>query len=119
MANYLDKKELLTEILNSKNKGELTPRALELLMLMVTKLSTTLKWKNPMDKQDCISTANMDLLMYWKSFNENHPKANVFAYYTQIIKMGFAKGMHVCHPEIRKDIKITNFSQQSENIYNI
>lgn len=119
MANYIDSKEFLEEILNSKNIGNLTPKALNMIILMTNRMSTALKWKNSMDKQDCISFAISDVLMYWKNFDENHPKSNAFSYFSQLIKNGFAKGMHVCHPEIRKNVKLINFSQQSDNIYNI
>ena len=55
MANYVDPQEFKTEILLSKEKDELTPRAVEMLMLMAREASKKLKYKDEEDRKDCIA----------------------------------------------------------------
>lgn len=112
MANYVDPQEFKTEILLSKEKDELTPRAVEMLMLMAREASKKLKYKDEEDRKDCIAFALMDVVKYWRSYNpekSNYP----FAYYTQIIKNGFAKGWKKLHP-LSSTAKV---SLSNENFY--
>ena len=118
MANYVDKRELLTEIKISKEQNELTSRAVEMLLRMVKEGSRVFRYKNLMDKEDCMGRAFEDCWRYWRSFNPDHPKANVFSYFTQIIKFGAAKGMNELHPEIKANIDLVPISE-SDGIYNI
>ena len=48
--NYLNNRDLLEEIILSKEKDELTPKALEFLMLLADKCSNRLTYRNPEDK---------------------------------------------------------------------
>jgi hypothetical protein len=97
MANYVDPEEFKKEILLSKEKDELTPRAVDMLMLMAKEASKKLTYKDEEDRKDCIAFALMDVVKYWRSFNPEKSKYP-FAYYTQIIKNGFAKGWRKLHP---------------------
>jgi len=118
MAKYVNEKELLEEIKLSKIQDKLTPKAIELLRRMVKETNRTMRYKNYMDKQDCMARAELDVLLYWRSFNSDHPKANVFSYFTQMIKNGFAKGLNELYPEIREKITVVSISEE-DGIYNI
>jgi hypothetical protein len=112
MANYVDPEEFKTEILLSKEKDELTKRAVEMLMLMAKESSKKLTYKDEEDRKDCIAFAMMDVIKYWRSFNPEKSKYP-FAYYTQIIKHGFAKGWRKLHPlSATKKVSLSN-----ENFY--
>jgi len=114
MANYVNPDELKKEILLSKEKNELTPRAVEMLMLMAEGASRKLRYKDEEDRKDCIAFAMMDVVKYWRSYDPEKSKYP-FAYYTQIIKNGFAKGWRKLHPLSSTD----QVSLSNENLYSL
>jgi hypothetical protein len=114
MANYVDPDEFRREILQSKEINELTPRAVEMIQLMANEASKKLKYRDEEDRKDCIAFALMDVVKYWRSYNPEKSKYP-FAYYTQIIKNGFAKGWRKLHP-LSTTSKV---SLSNENLYSI
>jgi len=113
MANYVDPEEFRVEILASKERDELTPKAVKMIQAMAEGASKKLKYKDEEDRKDCIAFAIMDVIKYWRSFNPEKSKYP-FAYYTQIIKHGFAKGWKKLHPQ-----STTNqVSLDHENLHN-
>lgn len=116
MANYIDQKKLFKEIIISKQAGELTPAALEMLIMFPNELSKALKWKYEEDREDCIAFAIEDILRYWRGFDPNLSN-NAFSYYTQIAKNGLAKGWKKLHGKTA-NIRIININE-SEGLSNI
>jgi hypothetical protein len=114
MANYVNPEELKKEILLSKERNELTPKAVEMLMLMAEGASRKLRYKDEEDRKDCIAFAMMDVVKYWRSYDPEKSKYP-FAYYTQIIKNGFAKGWRKLHPLSSTD----QVSLSNENLYSL
>jgi len=114
MAKYVDNRELYREIISSKEKGALTPRAVELLWKMCKEISKVFKYKYEEDREDCVSYAMEDVIKYWKSFDPAK-STNPFAYYTQMIKHGSSKGWRVLHPI--KDSKKVSISTDN-GVYN-
>ena len=96
MPHYIKNKDLVNEIIKSKEHNELTPAAVEMFILIATESNKKLKYKNPMDREDCISAALEDLLRYWDRFDPERSN-NAFAYYSQMAKHGFAKGYKKLH----------------------
>lgn len=94
---YLKNKDLLREIIISKERGELTANAVVMIMKISTKASEKLKYKREDDRKDCIATGVQKCLMYWKNFNPEK-STNAFAYFTQIIKNGFTESFNRLHP---------------------
>jgi DNA-directed RNA polymerase specialized sigma subunit len=120
--NYLNGPDLLAEIILSKELDELTPKAVKMLLLLTEKAVTKLHYRNKMDKDDCIQSAMMDILKYWRGFKPEK-STNAFAYYTTIIYKGAAKGWNKLHPETKKQIeKIslnTSYGDGDGGIYSI
>ena len=115
MAAYVKNKELREELIKSKEQDELTPRALEMIMLMAEKFGTKLNYAREEDFQDCRSSAIMDCWMYWRGYKaEKSP--NAFAYITQMIKNGYAKGWRKLYGNMKMSQKI---SISRHKIYNI
>ena len=116
MANHhVKNSDLRNEIAKCKEKNELTPEALQMFMLMAKKFSTKLNYMYEEDREDCIQFAVMDCFQYWRGYDpEKSP--NAFAYYTQVIKNGFAKGWRKLYGNMPKSKKI---SVSSNRIYNI
>jgi len=98
MAHYVKNADLTAELRKSKAAGELTPTCVTMFLRMIKESTKILKYQNYDDREDCMSEAMMDILKYWKKFDPDHPKANAFAYFTEAIKKGMAKGWRKLHP---------------------
>lgn len=68
-----------------------------MLILIANESNKKLKYKDPMDREDCISGAIEDLMRYWDRFNPAK-STNAFAFYSQMAKHGFAKTWKKLHP---------------------
>ena len=115
MAIHVKNADLRNEIIKSKEADELSPVALDMLMLMAKKFSTKLNYVYSEDREDCIAFAVMDCWQYWRGYNPEK-SANAFAYFTQVIKNGFAKGWRKLYGNMPKSKKI---STSSGKLYNI
>jgi hypothetical protein len=117
---YVKPKELYEEICISLERKELTPKAVEMLRLIAVNANQKLKYADPMDREDCIGFALLDLLKYWDRFNPEKT-TNAFAFYTQVAKNGYAKGWHKIRPDKYKGTVSLDRKQNSdsEGIYSI
>ena len=115
MAHHVKNKELREQLVISKDRDELTKEALDMFILMANKFSTNFNYIYEDDRKDCISFAIMDCYQYWRSYDPEK-SANAFAYITQIIKNGFAKGWRKLYGHMPKSKKI---SVSQNNIYSI
>lgn len=106
MAAYVKNRDLREALIISKEQDELTPETLAMFMLMAEKFSTKFKYIYPEDREDCISFAVMDCYQYWRGYKPEK-SANAFAYITQIIKNGFAKGWRKLYGNMPKSKKIS------------
>jgi DNA-directed RNA polymerase specialized sigma subunit len=115
---YVKNSDLMQAIIESKKKGQLTQETIKMFHLMIQGISKKMAYKDPEDKEDCMSFAMEDLCKYWNRFDPEKSN-NPFAYYTQIAKNGFAKGWKKIHPP--KSPKTIPFSHISgdDNSYNI
>lgn len=93
MANYLEDSELCYEIIVSKGKGKLTPKAERMLILIAENFMRTQerKYKNKDDRNDCFQQGLLMVFQNWKLFNEKKFK-KTFPYFTEICKRGVADG---------------------------
>jgi len=115
MANYVKNSDLLKEVLKSKEQGHLTDEMIVMINKMIKGCQRVLKYKDPEDKQDCMSFAMMDVIQYWNRFNPEK-STNAFSYFDQIIKNGLAKGWKKLYPI--KSTRMIRISQ-TNGIYNI
>jgi DNA-directed RNA polymerase specialized sigma subunit len=115
MANYVSNKELYLQIIASKEKGVLTPEALKMLDRMIKEISKVFQYKMEEDREDCQAFAMEDVIKYWDRFNPEK-STNAFAFYTQMIKNGYAKGWRKLHPI--KSSQVVSISKEY-GIYNI
>jgi DNA-directed RNA polymerase specialized sigma subunit len=91
MAHPVPNKVLYVEIVKSLEHDELTPKALRLLQKQAKHLSyTKFSYVREADRDDVIAFGLFDVIKYWRGFNPIY--TNAFAYYTTMIKNGFAKG---------------------------
>lgn len=114
---YINNKEFTNEIIRCKHgllntetgyqhiAGELSEKAIEYFIILANRAILKLRFSNPLDKEDCIQAALLDLIRYWKNFNEDK-SSNAFAYFTQIAKNGYAKEYKKIYKHIGKGDKI-------------
>lgn len=130
---YINNRDFTNEIIRCKHgllneetgyqhtAGELSPKAVEYFMLLANRAIQKLTFSNPLDREDCIQSALLDLLRYWRNFNEEKSN-NAFAYFTQIAKNGYAKEYKKIYKHIGKGEKVEfvslSFTGESE-IYTI
>jgi hypothetical protein len=89
--NYLSNKDLYCELIVSKAQGRLTRSAEKMLILLAKNVIKKMYYSDPDDRLDCLQTAYLDVFANWYSFDELKGD-NAFAYFTEIIKRGLAKG---------------------------
>ena len=118
---YINNKDFTNEIIRCKHgllneetgyqhtKGELSPKAIDYFILLANRAIQKLKFQNPLDREDCIQSALLDLLRYWRNFNEEKSN-NAFAYFTQIAKNGYAKEYKKIYKHIGKGEKLVTIS---------
>jgi len=115
---FVDNKELYRQIKISKEQDELTKEALDMLMLIAQRAITRLTFVRPDDKEDCLASAYMDLIKYWRNFNLDY--TNPFAYYTEIAKRGYAKAWNKLYPKKYKGtISLDSGFDDDGGIYSI
>jgi len=88
---YLSNKDLYCELIVSKAKGRLTKEAERMLILLAKNVIRKMYYNDYNDRLDCLQSAYLDVFSNWYSFDENKGD-NAFAYFTEIIKRGMAKG---------------------------
>jgi len=116
--NYLNNKDLYLEIIRSKENDKLTKTAEKMLILLTDRVSRKMIYLDYKDREDCIGFAHLDVFKYWKSFNPAKSE-NAFAYYTQIIKRGLAKGWNHVHPKKYTGTIRIDGGESSDGIYSM
>jgi DNA-directed RNA polymerase specialized sigma subunit len=111
--DYVNGVEFRNEIIKSKDRGELTPIAINMLIKMCNEISKKYSYKYKEDREDCVAYAIEDTLRYWKAYNPDVSK-NAFGYFTRMIWNGLKKGWRKLY-KIKSSDKIS----LSSNIYSM
>lgn len=97
-THYINNKEFTADIINCKRNGELSDFSVNCFISLANRAVDRLYFKDYRDKEDCVQSAILDCLKYWKSFDESKMNTpNAFAYFTQICKNGYAKQWKSIH----------------------
>ena len=115
-AHYVMNSVLIAEIIKCNNEDRLSEELVRMFYQIAEKLSMKIMYNDPEDRKDCIATAVMDCVLYWKNFNPE-TSTNGFAYITSICKNGFAKGWK--RMEKMKFPDSACIPINSNNIYNL
>jgi DNA-directed RNA polymerase specialized sigma subunit len=119
---YLKNKELVEQIIFSKEQDKLTPEAEKMLILLANKTIGKMRYNNPDDKEDCLQSGLLVLFSNWRGFDPEK-STNAFAYYTEIFKRGISYGYGVLNymkgdsKRVAKKISI-HTSNDGEGMYN-
>ena len=123
--HYINNKDFTEEIIKCKNSGELSKFAIECFISLANRAVDRLYFQDYRDREDCIQSALLDCLKYWKSFDETKSEnPNAFAYFTQMCKNGYAKEWKKIHKKtgLDKDEKLEFISLNTggeSSIYSI
>lgn len=112
-VHYVKNADLRNEIIKCKKEDKLSDDAIIMLQKIATKFSRKLNYIYEEDREDCIAFAVMDCYQYWRGYDPEK-STNAFAYFTTIIKNGFAKGWRKVSPVS----KASMISLDNSNIYN-
>lgn len=119
-THYVNNKEFTEEIIKCKQKGELSKFVIDCFIALANRAVNNLYFKDPRDREDCIQSALLDCVKYWKGFDETRKNLNAFAYFTTICKNGYAKEWKKIHnkPGLEKDerIEFISLNMSGENI---
>ena len=103
-AHYINNKEFTEDIIKCKKTGELSKYSVNCFISLANRAVDRLYFKDERDREDCIQSAILDCLKYWKSFDETKMvNPNAFAYFTQICKHGYAKEWKKIHKKTGLD----------------
>ena len=96
--NYINNKEFTDSVIESKEKDELQPFTIECFVMLANRAVERLYFRDYRDKEDCIQSALVDCIKYWRNFDPTKSDPpNAFAYFTQMCKNGYAKEWKKIH----------------------
>ena len=96
--NYINNKEFTDSVIESKEKDELQPFTIECFVTLANRAVERLYFRDPRDREDCIQSALVDCIKYWRNFDPaKSDPPNAFAYFTQMCKNGYAKEWKKIH----------------------
>ena len=87
-VNYLTNKQLLPEVIKSKEQGEMTPKLAHMLQLLTSRYARRGTFANYTFNDDMQAFALMALDRTWDAFDLEKSQ-NPFAFFTQCIKNSF------------------------------
>ena len=114
MAQHVKNVDLYNELVKCLDASTgPSPELIDMWYKMIKKFSHNFTYVYKEDREDCEAFAMLDLYSYWTNFNPKYK--NAFAYITQLIKNGMAKGWKKMHP-----IPVSKFTSLSYNdIWNL
>jgi hypothetical protein len=124
-THYINNKEFTAAIIECKKTSELSPFVIECFISLANRAVDRLYFRDYRDREDCIQSAILDCLKYWKSFDETKTdNPNAFAYFTQICKNGYAKEWKKIHKKTGLDpsetLEFISINTNGENsVYSI
>lgn len=109
--NYINNKDLLAEVIKSKEQGKMTDEFGKMMLLLVKRYSSQGCYSGYTYVDDMEAYALMTVCKVWNSFNPEKSN-NPFAYFTQTIKRAFWQYLH--QEERHRDIRDEMLMQEGE-----
>lgn len=116
--HYLNNAKLTGEMIVSHAQGRLTRDATNMLIQMVKKISTRFTYKDADDRKDCEQEAMYQCFSNWHNFDPDITQ-NAFAYFTEVIKRGFAKSWKVVNLGRSISLSIERHGSEGDKRMNI
>ena len=97
--HYIDRKELLEEVLKSqKNDNTPTQKLYDMMILLVERVGWKFTYIKDEDREDCAGEALLTLFNKWHTFDIERTD-NIFAFLTQIAINGYRAGFLRMYPQ--------------------
>jgi RNA polymerase sigma factor (sigma-70 family) len=84
MAKYIDKKEMLDELIVYSESGVITEKLGEMFLKIARRYTSKPKFSGYTYREDMISEAVERMVSQIHKFDVKHPSANPFCYFTQV-----------------------------------
>lgn len=114
-SHYVKNSVLRDELIKCREADKLTDNAVRMFTEIATKLSSTIKYNTPEDREDCIAYAVLDCVRYWRNYDPAVSE-NAFAYITSVCRNGFAKGWRALGKVKCPDSSVISLSK---NLYSL
>ena len=102
--HYVNNKEFTQSIIDDKKKEELSEFSISCFVALANRAVNKIYYEDYRDREDCIQSAILDCLKYWKGFDPSKSQnPNAFAYFTQVCKNGYAKQWKAIHKKTGLD----------------
>ena len=115
-VNYLNNKDLLAEVIFSKEQGQMSDKLAHMLQTLCSRYGRRANFANYTYNEDMQAYAMMMLVRTWNSFNPEKSN-NPFAFFTQCIKNSFIQFLNQekRHRVIRDEIMVDKGLNPSYN----
>jgi len=115
-VNYLNNKDLLAQVISSKEAGQMSDRLAHMLQTLCSRYGRRANFANYTYNEDMQAYAMMMLVRTWNSFNPEKSN-NPFAFFTQCIKNSFIQFLNQekRHRVIRDEIMVDKGLNPSYN----
>jgi hypothetical protein len=117
-SHYVENKEMMYEMIISKEMGILSPKLLKMFMQIVKGVSRKFRYKEPEDRYDCECYCYEVIIKNWMMFDLDRYE-NVFAWATQIIKNGFAMQFKILQKTRLNTISLDWVNDEGKKMINI
>lgn len=102
--HYVNNKEFTQSIIDDKKKEELSEFSISCFVALANRAVNKMYYEDYRDREDCIQSAILDCLKYWRGFDPSKSQnPNAFAYFTQVCKNGYAKQWKAIHKKTGLD----------------
>ena len=102
--HYVNNKEFTQSIIEDKKNEQLSEFSISCFVALANRAVNKMYYEDPRDREDCIQSAILDCLKYWRGFDPSKSKnPNAFAYFTQVCKNGYAKQWKAIHKKTGLD----------------
>ena len=102
--HYVNNKEFTASITSDRAVGELSKFSIDCFIALANRAVNRMYYEDPRDREDCIQSAILDCLKYWKGFDPlRSANPNAFAYFTTVCKNGYAKQWKAIHKKTGLD----------------
>jgi hypothetical protein len=116
-SRYVDNREMMREVIISKEMGILSDKLLNQCMKIVKGISKKFRYKDEEDRFDCECYAIEIIIKNWYHFDELRYD-NPFPYYTEIIKRGFAFQFKILQKNKQSTISLDYTFDNGKSIQN-
>jgi len=109
--NYINNKDMLAEVIKSKEQGKMTDKFAKMIVLLTKRYSSQGSYSGYTYVEDMEGYAHYIVCKVWNSFDPER-YSNPFAYFTQTIKRAFWQYMH--QEEKHRDIRDAMLVKEGE-----